>query len=79
MYIQKEKMFELWIVEDQSLVFITLLSESLTLRNPVNVVKEDNAIWEDTKEPHVLWEKRGRIIMKICLESGHLGNKWNGA
>jgi hypothetical protein len=46
-------MLELWHVEDQSLVFITLLSESLTPRKPVSVVLEDNAIWGGTKEPHV--------------------------
>lgn len=77
MCFQKESTLELWIVEDQSLVFITFLSKSLTPRKPVSVVIEENAIWKGTKEPHVLWDKRGRIIMKICLESGHLGYKWH--
>jgi len=79
MYVQKERMLELWIVGDQSLLFITLFSESLTPKNPISVVREDNAIWEGNKESHVLWDKRGRIIMEIGLESGHLGNKWNRA
>jgi hypothetical protein len=42
MCFQKERTLELWLVEDQSLVFITLLSKSLTPRKPFSLMIEEN-------------------------------------